>query len=135
MKDFRSKFDLTFVRIIDRFDFTIIELSETEIALTKSSFALVVYRDRDGVGVNYIHRDNESEEVIQYPLGHFLATQRSWISSSKNDPLLSELEAYALTLENSASDILNGGLDWMNQINTKPFSTSFATQMKLGLSP
>lgn len=133
MKSFRAEFEGVFGGVATRFGFSIVELSETEMGLLKGSFALVVYRDRDGVGVNYIRRNDTSGEVIQYPLGHFLATQRGWVASAKEERIASELEAYALTLERSASDILSGDDSWITQVKTNPFPVSPPTRDAIGL--
>ena len=130
MKDFCDKVMVSFGGIAGRYGFSISELSETEIVLRKDNFALAIYCDRDGVGVNYLWH-KESGGAVQYPLGHLLhLLKKEWVPSTKKDQIESELEAYAFTLEQSALDILSGDTTWMNKISITPFPVSLPANKK-----
>ena len=132
MLNFIIEFSQAFEGIANRFGLTMIKLSEVEAGLCSSYYAILVYLDRDGVNVTYIQQ-NKSGEFLRYPLGYFLVTRRKWVASNKEEQISAELEAYSLTLENSAPDILRGESAWLAEYGQRPFPLDSVRLKALGL--
>ena len=109
MSNFIEKFELAFAGIVAKYGFEVRRASDSDVFLCKKDFALRIYCELDGVGVRYLRRELETGKLLQYALGHFLVRNRKWVPSYKSEMIAAELEAYAMTLDQSASDILRGG--------------------------
>ncbi|MGV3659034.1 MAG: hypothetical protein ACO1TE_02585 [Prosthecobacter sp.] len=134
MTEFQTKVAVIFGPIMKRFGFRQVDLNDTSVALLKEEFALIVDRDRDGVAVRYVGRDEKTKAVIQHPLDHFLVTRRRWVISEKFEPIDKGIDSYALTLEQTCQDMLSGDKSWLNSITTQPHNVDRDTQKALGFT-
>lgn len=130
MEQFLNQVKQCFSDLAQCYTLSIVELGSCEIALEGKGFAIVIFKDRDGISLSYIKAKGEGTR--EYPLGHFLATRRRWTASNQPDRIAAELESYALTLRDSAQDILRGDEAWMEDFTTSSFPVSLKTRKALG---
>ena len=130
MEQLLAQVERTFGDLANSYKLSIVELGSCEIALRGKKFAIVIFKDRDGVSLSYIKAEKKGAK--EFPLGHFLVTKRLWTASNQPDRIGGELESYALTLKNSGQDILMGDESWMKDFTTSAFPVAFKTREALG---
>ena len=108
------------------------KIGDGEIALVGITFLLLVWIDREGVSVKYVRLASSKFEIID--IGKFIALKRGWVAcgtpgadEDTNARLRRECSSYALNLQKSATDILQGGTEWLKEVSESPSALSDLT--------
>lgn len=115
------------------FNLLIERVGEGEIAMIGITFLLLIWLDREGVSVKYVRLASSKFEIID--IGKFIALKRGWVAcgSPRADEdtearLRRECSSYALNLQKSAADILQGGTNWLKEVSESPSVLSDLTR-------
>jgi hypothetical protein len=122
-----------FGSICEAYNLLIDMIGDGEIALIGITFLLLVWLDREGVSVKYVRLTSSKFEIID--IGKFIAQKRGWVvcgspgaDEDTEARLRRECSSFALNLQKSAADILQGGTDWLKEISESPSALSDHTK-------
>jgi hypothetical protein len=119
MKSFDSRVNAIFGGVCKKFNLLLFSARAEDVFLRGGDFALRFWLDRDGVSLTYVRR--VGKDLREYPLGHYLVTNRLWVVAPEIlDDLDRNLNSYRLTLETSCGDILSGDVSWLVRLSPYP---------------
>jgi hypothetical protein len=116
-----------FGKIIKKYDFNLVEMSNHEIFLVGKRFAIAINISHEGSSIYYII-PNEDGEVIEYWFNNFICSKFDSKDREKfgkpednNERILAELKVTASGILSHWDNMLNGDRSWIDEYKKYEF--------------